>query len=58
MIEFSTSNYSGFSGGLHSAFGEATIDEDPGGDGTVITYNQCFPGQYFRERGQSPLALN
>jgi RHS repeat-associated protein len=29
------------------AFGEATLDEDPDGDGTDLALNTRFPGQYF-----------
>ena len=32
-----------------SAFGQATVNEDPDGDTTTFTYNQRFPGQYFDE---------
>ncbi len=31
----------------YKAFGEATVDEDPDGDGTPATNNLRFPGQYY-----------
>jgi len=31
----------------HRPFGEASVDEDPDGDGTQVTLNLRFPGQYF-----------
>ncbi|HEX7048139.1 MAG TPA: RHS repeat-associated core domain-containing protein, partial [Gammaproteobacteria bacterium] len=31
----------------YTAYGSAAVDEDPDGDGTNITFNIRFPGQYF-----------
>lgn len=33
----------------YNPFGEATVDEDPDGDGKMVTNNLRFPGQYFDE---------
>ena len=30
-----------------SAFGEASVDQDPDSDGNVFTFNMRLPGQYF-----------
>lgn len=31
----------------HDPFGEATVNEDPDGDGIAVTFNLRFPGQYY-----------
>jgi RHS repeat-associated protein len=31
----------------YDPFGDATVDEDPDGDGTMVTLNVRFPGQYY-----------
>lgn len=31
----------------HDPFGQATVDEDPDGNGTAVTLNVRFPGQYY-----------
>ena len=31
----------------HDPFGKATVNEDPDGDGLMITNNLRFPGQYY-----------
>ena len=41
---------------LMMAFGEATVNEDPGGDSTLLTLNMRFPGQY--EDAESGLYQN
>jgi RHS repeat-associated protein len=33
----------------YEAFGNATVDEDPDGDSTDVTFNVRFPGQYYDE---------
>ena len=36
----------------HTPFGQATVDEDPDGDGQAVVFNLRFPGQYYdRETG-------
>ena len=32
---------------VYDPFGKATVDEDPDGNGTAVTFNLRFPGQYF-----------
>ena len=31
----------------HTPFGQATVNEDPDGDGRVVVFNLRFPGQYY-----------
>jgi RHS repeat-associated protein len=31
----------------YTPYGSAVVDEDPDGDGTAVTFNIRFPGQYF-----------
>jgi RHS repeat-associated protein len=37
----------------YTPFGEATINEDPDGDGTAVEFNLRFPGQYFDKETQT-----
>ena len=41
---------------FHEAFGKATVDENPDGDGNAVVFNQRFPGQYAD--GESGLHYN
>lgn len=38
--------------GIYGPFGQTGVDEDPDGDGKVVSFNLMFPGQYYdRETG-------